>query len=120
MTGFQGEVRIATDAANRGETMLRWRDPVGSHGANMISVTFCVNNQFCIGVNSVHGLRYVRSHVQFPRIGRSQPATCAGYLLNGADPAALNDGGRNLHSSCVSMAVANGVPQGDPALALCR
>jgi filamentous hemagglutinin len=38
MTGFQGEVRVAADAANRGEVVVQWGDRVGTHGADVISV----------------------------------------------------------------------------------
>lgn len=67
--------------------------------------------------------------------GTAKPATCAGFLLRGADhnlairlaylrgridPDQLNDGGRNLHPSYASMATANGVDPTDPVLARCR
>lgn len=38
MTGNQGELRVAADAANRGEVVVRWGDSVGTHGADVISV----------------------------------------------------------------------------------
>lgn len=67
--------------------------------------------------------------------GPKNPATCAGFLLRNADnnlavrlamyggridPAQLSDGGHGLHESYRAMAVANGVPEDDPALAPCR
>ena len=39
MTGFQGEVRVAADAANRGEMVVSWGGKVGTQGADVISVT---------------------------------------------------------------------------------
>jgi filamentous hemagglutinin len=38
MTGYQGEVRVAADAVNRGETVVSWGGKVGSQGADVISV----------------------------------------------------------------------------------
>ena len=38
MTGYQGEVRMAADAANRGEVVVSWGGSVGTHGADVISV----------------------------------------------------------------------------------
>ncbi|NUB11622.1 hypothetical protein GAY28_02195 [Azospirillum brasilense] len=66
--------------------------------------------------------------------GTSQPETCAGFLLSGAQHnlAVRLDLMRGqidmdevtsavpLYESYREMAVANGVPAGDPALALCR
>lgn len=67
--------------------------------------------------------------------GKDKPATCAGFLLRGADhnlgvrmaimrerynPQAINDGGFPLYRSYRAMAVANGVAPDDPALAACR
>lgn len=67
--------------------------------------------------------------------GTEKPATCAGFLLRGADhnlavrlaflrgridPSHLSDGGRDLHASYASMATANGVDPTDPVLARCR
>jgi hypothetical protein len=66
--------------------------------------------------------------------GRTKPATCAGFLLFGADHnlsirlarmrgVIQNDvsaGGAHLFSSYREMAVANGVSPDDPALRLCR
>jgi hypothetical protein len=67
--------------------------------------------------------------------GAGEPATCAGFLLRGAennlavrmaimegrlDPADVNDGGVQLYEGYRSMAIANGVPADDPAIARCR
>lgn len=67
--------------------------------------------------------------------GRDKPATCAGFLLKGADhnlgvrfailnnrynPEAVSDGGVPLYKSYRAMAVANGVPANDPVLDRCR
>lgn len=67
--------------------------------------------------------------------GKHKPATCAGFLLRGANhnfgvrmailterynPAAVDDGGFPLYRSYRAMAVANGVAPDDPRLALCR
>lgn len=67
--------------------------------------------------------------------GTERPATCAGFLLRGAennmavrrraatgrlDLDSVSDGGHELHDGYVSMAVANGVPADDPALHGCR
>lgn len=67
--------------------------------------------------------------------GRDRPLTCAGFLLRGADhnllirlamikgqldPSKVADGGAPLFESYRAMAVANGVPADDPALAPCR
>jgi hypothetical protein len=66
--------------------------------------------------------------------GADKPAICAGFLLRGAvhnlsvrlkwsggqlgDD--VSDGGHVLHANYRAMAVANGVPPDDPALAKCR
>lgn len=67
--------------------------------------------------------------------GIKKPATCAGFLLRGADhnlsvrldiirgrldPTSISDGGRDLHEDYKSMAIANGVPADAPALKACR
>ena len=67
--------------------------------------------------------------------GQKAPATCAGFLLRNSvhnlavrlqqskgviDLAAVSDGGHELHDSYRDMAVANGVPPDDPAIADCR
>ncbi len=67
--------------------------------------------------------------------GAGEPATCAGFLLRGAennlavrmaimegrlDPADVNDGGVQLYEGYRSMAIANGVPADDAAIARCR
>lgn len=67
--------------------------------------------------------------------GAARPATCAGFLLRGADhnlavrvrAAAgrldldqVHDGGHELHQDYRAMAVANGVDPDDERLALCR
>lgn len=66
--------------------------------------------------------------------GAKKPAMCAGFLLNGAAhnlavrlklhkgeiSQDVSDGGHELHESYRVMAVANGVPEDDPALARCR
>jgi hypothetical protein len=66
--------------------------------------------------------------------GTKKPATCAGFLLRGANHnlsvrlgysggryrANVDDGGHQLHANYRAMAIANGVPPNDPALALCR
>lgn len=67
--------------------------------------------------------------------GANEPATCAGFLLRGAednlsvrmaifdgryDPSQVTDGGVELYEGYRSMAIANGVPADDPAIAHCR
>lgn len=66
--------------------------------------------------------------------GSVKPATCAGFLLRGADhnlavrlrqrtenfSASVSDGGHALHDSYRAMAIANGVPADDAAIAECR
>jgi hypothetical protein len=66
--------------------------------------------------------------------GTAKPATCAGFLLRGAGHnlsvrvgfikgqyrADVHDGGHVLHDSYRAMAIANGVPEDDPAIAACR
>lgn len=67
--------------------------------------------------------------------GAEKPATCAGFLLRGADhnlairldilrgrinPLAIHDDGRELFRSYRDMAVENGVREDDPAIAACR
>jgi hypothetical protein len=67
--------------------------------------------------------------------GIEKPATCAGFLMRGADHNlavrakyikkevdfdAINDGGHELHKSYRAMAEANGVDPDDPALGPCR
>lgn len=67
--------------------------------------------------------------------GIRRPATCAGFLLRGAehnlsvririaagelDPEQVDDGGHPLHDGYTTMAIANGVPADDPALEHCR
>lgn len=66
--------------------------------------------------------------------GSKAPATCAGFLLkNAANNMSvrvqymrgnikndITDGGYDLHESYREMAIANGVPAYDPALAKCR
>jgi hypothetical protein len=67
--------------------------------------------------------------------GLDRPVTCAGFLLRGAehnmavrlrqadgrlDLDQVDDGGHALHADYVAMAVANGLPADDPALAPCR
>jgi hypothetical protein len=67
--------------------------------------------------------------------GTSKPATCAGFLLRGADHnlavrldlmrgridlGQVHDGGRELHKSYAAMAIANGVHEGAPELQACR
>lgn len=67
--------------------------------------------------------------------GIKKPATCAGFLLRGAghnlavrldilqgrlNPANISDGGRELHDSYKSMAIANGVSEDAPELKPCR
>lgn len=65
--------------------------------------------------------------------GVAKPATCAGFLLRGADNNLnvrmgrmtgrynddVTDGGVALHDNYRAMAVANGVPKSDPALTAC-
>lgn len=63
--------------------------------------------------------------------GIEKPATCAGFLLRGADRnlavsireadgtidrAHVSDGGHDMHENYRAMATANGVPPADPAL----
>ena len=65
--------------------------------------------------------------------GSRKPATCAGFLLRGADHNMsvrikliqgqrldVEDGGHELHESYRAMAIANGVHRDDPVLAQCR
>ena len=67
--------------------------------------------------------------------GTKKPATCAGFLLRGADHNLgvrlnvsmgkidlrdVSDGGHELHDSYRAMAEANGVDPADPILAPCR
>jgi hypothetical protein len=65
--------------------------------------------------------------------GAKKPATCAGFLLNGADHNMgvrlkrmrglmldVADGGHQLHASYRDMAQANGVPPDHEALRPCR
>lgn len=67
--------------------------------------------------------------------GAKVPATCAGFLLKGADQnihvrlkvssgqidySQISDGGCDLHGSYREMAEANGVPRDDPVLEPCR
>lgn len=66
--------------------------------------------------------------------GTSKPATCAGFLLRGADHNLsvrmgrmtgrykddITDGGHALHNNYRAMAIANGVDARDPALDRCR
>jgi hypothetical protein len=66
--------------------------------------------------------------------GAKRPATCAGFLLRGADhnlavrlglitgrfKGDVRDGGHELHQNYRAMAIANGVTADDPALAACR
>jgi hypothetical protein len=66
--------------------------------------------------------------------GTAKPATCAGFLLRGAEhnlgvrlglgsgryQPDVTDGGHALHAGYITMAVANGVPRDDPALRQCR
>ncbi len=65
--------------------------------------------------------------------GAEKPATCAGFLLRGADHnmsvrlmrirgkrIEVDDGGHELHESYRAMAIANGVSPDDPVLAPCR
>lgn len=66
--------------------------------------------------------------------GAKKPATCAGFLLRGADhnlsvrlgyitgryKGDVSDGGHQLHDNYRAMAVANGVSPDDPILAQCR
>lgn len=66
--------------------------------------------------------------------GTKRPAMCAGFLLRGADhnltvrlaymtgrlKGDVADGGHKLHENYRAMAIANGVPENDPALAACR
>lgn len=66
--------------------------------------------------------------------GQKKPATCAGYILRGADaiswrlavafnkfdPARVKSGGIKLFDNYYEMAVANGLPPDDPALDACR
>lgn len=66
--------------------------------------------------------------------GLKKPATCAGFLLRGADhnlsvrlkrmqgriKGDVVDGGHELHANYRAMAIANGVAPGDESLRLCR
>lgn len=66
--------------------------------------------------------------------GLNKPATCAGFLLRGADHSLairlrrmkgliaddVTDGGNDLFENYREMAVANGVDPADPVLASCR
>lgn len=67
--------------------------------------------------------------------GKEKAATCAGFLLRGADhnlsirlammhgrydPRRVSDGGKPLYASYRAMAIANGASDDDPALEACR
>ncbi|WP_432263067.1 DUF6283 family protein [Cupriavidus sp. TMH.W2] len=66
--------------------------------------------------------------------GKEKPALCAGFLLRGAEHNLsvrirlmtgdiaddVHDGGHALHDDYRAMAIANGVPPDDPAIAPCR
>lgn len=65
--------------------------------------------------------------------GQKNPATCAGFLLRGADhnlsvrlmqmganALDVHDGGHELHENYRQMAIANGVDETDPVLKPCR
>jgi hypothetical protein len=66
--------------------------------------------------------------------GSTKPATCAGFLLRGADNNMsvrlkrirgeirddVHDGGHELHADYRAMAIANGVDPTDPAISACR
>ena len=66
--------------------------------------------------------------------GQKNPATCAGFLLRGAEHnlsvrmrerlgegfGTITDGGHELHGDYMEMAIANGVSPDDPVLAPCR
>lgn len=66
--------------------------------------------------------------------GHAKPATCAGFLLRGAEHNLsvriqrvvhgrmldVSDGGHELHDSYRDMAIANGVDSNDPSLKQCR
>ncbi len=66
--------------------------------------------------------------------GKDKPATCAGFLLRGADHNLsvrlshmtgrfkddVHDGGHELHEDYRAMAIANGVDPTDPVLKPCR
>lgn len=66
--------------------------------------------------------------------GTEKPATCAGFLLQGADhnlsvrmklltgkmQCDVSDGGHELHANYRAMAIANGVAADDPVLVPCR
>lgn len=66
--------------------------------------------------------------------GSTKPATCAGFLLRGADHNLsvrlrrmrgeirddVHDGGHELHANYRAMAIANGVDPTDPAISACR
>jgi hypothetical protein len=66
--------------------------------------------------------------------GSTKPATCAGFLLRGADHNLsvrlrrmrgeirddVHDGGHDLHANYRAMAIANGVDPTDPAISACR
>lgn len=68
------------------------------------------------------------------RSGKDRPATCAGFLLQGAENNLavrlgifngtynqdVSADGIELHASYRDMAIANGVDKDDPALSLCR
>jgi|SRR5450830_510137 len=66
--------------------------------------------------------------------GSKKPATCAGFLLRGGNHNLavrlgfisgrfkndVHDGGHDLHENYRAMAIANGVPADDAAIAACR
>lgn len=66
--------------------------------------------------------------------GKDKPATCAGFLLRGAEHNLsvrmgilsgrykddVSDGGNEMHAGYRAMAEANGVPSDDPSLQPCR
>jgi hypothetical protein len=83
------------------------------------------------------GTAYDRADKMFSchESGTKKPATCAGFLMRGADDNlavrmkyikgemdfhAISDGGHELHESYRAMAEANGVDPSDPILAPCR
>ncbi len=103
-------VRKETESSD-GETSLNKRFNEISHTFNEISHTFGCH-----------------------RSGTDHPTTCAGYILRSAGSLSwrlavlrghfksenVSSGGHRLFRSYYEMAVANGVPPDDPALAACR
>jgi len=88
-------------------------------------------NAFRLSAETAEDVSWVRFGCH--AAGTGQPKTCAGFILRGADHnlavrlgrakgryVDVKDGGHELFADYVEMAIANGVPENDPALAKCR